>query len=137
MATMTLEELLHRASDEDLLTVHAELASCVVPATGAAHAFVRKVNRMIDAGDLCIRADSYRKVYLPTLAKAVLKEMADRYATYCYNAKTIADDTGVMTCTWCNEPYDVSELHRSDIGVLCEQCLAAIRSRGEKVTVYD
>lgn len=137
MATMTLEELLRRTSDEDLLAVHAELASCVVPATGAAHAFVRKVNKMIDDGDLCIRADSYRKVYLPTLAKVVLKEMANRYADYCYYRKALDDDTGVAECSWCRETFDKSELHNTDIGVLCDQCLEAIRSRGEKVTVHD
>lgn len=137
MAVMNLEELLRRTSDEDLLAVHAELASCVVPATGAAHAFVRKVNRMIDAGDLCIRTDCYRKVYLPTLAKAVLKEMAGRYANYCYNMKTVCDDTGVAKCAWCGESLDMSELHATDIGKLCDHCIAAICSRGEQVSVYD
>lgn len=87
MATMTLEQLVHRTSDEELLSIHAELTTCVVPATGAAHAFVRKVNRMIDKGELCVREDSYRKVYLPTLAKVILKEMASRYANYCHNMK--------------------------------------------------
>lgn len=136
MTTMTLDELLRCTSDEDLLAVHAELATCVVPATGAAHAFVRKINRMIDAGNLCIREDSYRKVYLPTLAKAVLKEMANRYANYCYNMKALSEDTGTKACSWCEEEFDMSELHHTDIGVLCDRCLAAIRSRGEKVVVY-
>lgn len=34
---------------------------------------------MIDQGKLCINPSAYRKVYLPTLAKAVQKEMAHRY----------------------------------------------------------
>ena len=38
------------------------------------------MNRMIDKGELCINPTTYRKVYLPTLAKAVQKEMARRYA---------------------------------------------------------
>jgi predicted SprT family Zn-dependent metalloprotease len=34
---------------------------------------------MIDRGELCINPTTYRKVYLPTLAKAVQREMARRY----------------------------------------------------------
>lgn len=92
MSTMTLEHLLHKEADSELLAIYNELHTCVVPATGAAHAYCRKVNKMIDAGTLCINPTSYRKVYMPTLAKAVLKEMANRYANHCYYMKTIGDD---------------------------------------------
>ena len=136
MTTMTLEQLLSVTPDEELLSVHAEIASCVVPATGAAHAFVRKVNKMIDAGKLCIRADNYRKVYLPTLAKAVLKEMAHRYANYCHNMKSL-DHASDTQCAWCREEFDNSDLRYTDLGPLCDQCIAAIRSRGEEVIIYD
>lgn len=84
---MTLEQLLRKEEDSVLLEIHYELYTCVVPATGAAHAYCRKVNHLIDQGKLCMREDSYRKVYLPTLAKAVLKELALRYATYSRNMK--------------------------------------------------
>lgn len=77
--TMTLEELLMRTPDGDLLDVQNELLMAVVPATGYSHSFCRKVNRMIDKGELCINPTTYRKVYLPTLAKAVQKELARRY----------------------------------------------------------
>ena len=77
--TMALEQLLTKTSDGDLLDIQEELLSGVVPATGYAHSFCRKVNRMIDKGELCINPTTYRKVYLPTLAKAVQKEMARRY----------------------------------------------------------
>lgn len=77
--TMTLEELLKKTSDGELLDIQNELLTAVVPATGYAHAFCRKVNKMIDKGELCINPTTYRKVYLPTLAKAVQKEMARRY----------------------------------------------------------
>lgn len=76
---MTLEQLLKKTEDGILLDIQEELLSGVVPATGAAHYFVRQVNRMIDRGELCINPTTYRKVYLPTLAKAVQKEMARRY----------------------------------------------------------
>ena len=91
MSTMTLERLLHNEQDNELLGIYNELYTCVVPATGNAHAYCRKVNKMIDAGNLCIREDTYRKIYLPTLAKAVLKEMANRYASHCYNTKASSD----------------------------------------------
>ena len=77
--TMTLEKLLTKTSDGDLLDIQKELIEGVVPATGYAHSFCRKVNKMIDKGELCINPTTYRKVYLPTLAKAVQKELARRY----------------------------------------------------------
>jgi len=77
--TMTLEKLLANTPDEDLLTIQEELFSNVVPATGYVHHFIRKVNRMIDQGKLCINPNTYRRVYLPTFAKALHKELARRY----------------------------------------------------------
>lgn len=77
---MTLEKLVEKTSDGDLLDIYQEINSQVVPATGYAHEFCRKVNRMIDKGTLCINPTTYRKVYLPTLAKVVTKELASRYA---------------------------------------------------------
>ncbi len=88
--TMTLEQLLTKTSDEDLLDIQEELLSGVVPATGYAHSFCRNVNRMIDKGELCINPTTYRKVYLPTLAKAVQKELARRYTLILKGAAYIA-----------------------------------------------
>ena len=82
MATMTLEQLLAREEDGTLLDIYKELQKAVVPATGYAHGQVRKVNVLIDAGELCINPTTYRKVYLPTLARAVQKELANRYTHY-------------------------------------------------------
>lgn len=76
---MTLEQLMANTSDGELLDIYTEIHSQVVPATGYAHEFCRKVNRMIDKGTMCINPTTYRKVYLPTLAKAVEKELARRY----------------------------------------------------------
>ena len=77
--SLTLEGLLTKTEDGVLLDIQLELMSGIVPASGQAHQFCRKVNRMIDKGELCINPTTYRKVYLPTLAKAVQKEMARRY----------------------------------------------------------
>lgn len=136
MKAMTLEELLSVSDDKELLDIYTEIESRVVPATGYAHAFIRRVNRMIDAGKLCVREDSYRKVYMPTLAKAIMKEMASRYANYARNMKA-PEAAESATCAWCKEEFDFSELHMTDLGLLCDNCIAAIRSRGEQVTVYD
>lgn len=76
---MTLEDLLTKTNDGTLMDIQLELLSGIVPATGHAHTFCRKVNKMIDKGELCINPNTYRKVYLPTLAKAVQREMARRY----------------------------------------------------------
>ena len=75
----TLEELLRVISDEELIDIFQEIDSAIVPASGSAHDFCRKVNRLIDKGELCINSTTYRKVYLPTLVKAVQKELARRY----------------------------------------------------------
>lgn len=142
---MTLEQLLSKEEDSTLLSIYTELSTRIVPATGYAHAYVRKVNKMIDAGKLCIREDTYRKIYIPTLAKAVLKEMANRWAIHlCYDkapsftsVQNGAADDGVAKCAWCGEEFEANELHGTDLGCLCETCITAIRSRGEQVTVYD
>ena len=76
---MNLEQLLMKEQGGVLLDIQLELLNLRVPATGKAHEYVRKVNRMIDAGNLCINPTTYRKVYLPTLAKAAQREMARRY----------------------------------------------------------
>lgn len=76
---LTLEELLKVTPDGVLLDMELELLESVVPATGATQNFRRRVNRMIDRGELCINPTTYRKLYLPTLAKAIQKEMARRY----------------------------------------------------------
>lgn len=88
MKKMTLEEVLAGMRDRDLLNIQEELLSGIVPTTGYAHGFCRKVNRMIDAGEMCINQSSYRRVYLPSLAKAVRKELARRY--------TLAVTVGVL-----------------------------------------
>ena len=80
MNRMTLEMLLAKTPDGELVDIFTELHYGVVPATGSAHGFCRKVNKMIDHGELCINPTTYRKVYLPTLAKAVKHEMARRYS---------------------------------------------------------
>ena len=156
MRTMTLEELLMKEDDSVILDIYNELESCVVPATGYAHAYCRKVNRMINAGTLCTVRDKYRNVYLPTLSKMIFKEMARRYSQVLYNEKTMmsivheeptevktnGDDVETSieeprTCIWCSEVFDRSEVHMTDIGIMCDTCITAVRSRGEQVTVYD
>lgn len=77
--TMTLEQLLKNVSDGLLLDIELELQSNVVPNDGTTQKFRRKVNKMIDRGQLCINPSTYRRLYLPTLAKMVDKEMARRY----------------------------------------------------------
>lgn len=43
-----------------------------------------------------------------------------------------------IRCDWCDEPISKSEaVHESNIGNLCPSCVAALRSRGEKLTIAD
>ena len=104
---MTLEKLLENESDKVLLDIYEELSSCVVPATGYAHEYCRKVNKLINKGELCVIPDKYRNVYLPTLSKMIFKEMSRRYAEHCYNMKSIMEHEpepdDVTLCVWCEE----------------------------------
>jgi hypothetical protein len=44
----------------------------------------------------------------------------------------------VVECTWCEELYDRSECRKEvDLGWLCPSCIAAIKSRGEKLTFEE
>lgn len=76
----TVEKFIVAMDDELILNIYDEVVTGIVPATGYAHGACRKINRMIDKGQLCINQTTYRKVYLPTLAKLVYKELARRYA---------------------------------------------------------
>lgn len=146
MRKMTIEELLMKEDDATLLNIYNELESGVIPATSYAHAYVRKVNQMLDKGELCVKPGSYRNVYLPSVSKMLYKEMARRYSMVLHAAKTMpsaffestpngAADDEVAHCAWCNCEYDASDLVPTDLGMMCETCIMAIRSRGEDVAV--
>lgn len=160
MRTMTIEELLKNEDDVTLLNIHDELESCLIPATSYAHDYVRKINRMIDEGKLCVVPGKYRNVYLPTVSKMIYKEMARRYATACYNTKgpglpgqlsfggaycgptvkatPIERNDEQCTCDWCGiDDFEPDQLRSTDLGMLCDRCIAAIRSRGDIVCVLD
>lgn len=93
---MTLEVLLTKTEDGVLLDIQLELISGIVPTTGSAHSFCRKVNRMIDQGELCINPTTYRRVYLPTLAKAVQKELARRYTDILLGKSYVSTEEDVL-----------------------------------------
>lgn len=42
----------------------------------------------------------------------------------------------LITCAWCGDEYDKSDLVKTDLGYLCDNCVRAIESRGESITVY-
>lgn len=79
-STMTVQQLLAKAPDETIMDMYEELESGVVPTTSACRQMIKRANRMIDQGKLCINPSTYRKIYLPSLAKLVYAEMASRYA---------------------------------------------------------
>lgn len=141
MRATTLEKLLKHIDDKDLLDIYNELESGKVPNTSYAHDFCRRVNRMVDEGDLCISDGQYRHIYLPTLSKAVYKEMASRYATYLHNYKAPVPVVYAESieeshkCNWCGGEYERADLIPTDLGNLCETCITAIRSRGEDVCI--
>lgn len=144
MRATTLEKLLKYSDDKELLDIYNELESGKVPNTSYAHDFCRKVNRMVDDGELSVGDGGYRHIYLPTLRRALYKELASRYATYLHNYKAPAapveapDCYGyedIRKCEWCNGEYYEGDLRRTDMGMLCETCIEAIRSRGEDICI--
>lgn len=154
MRTMTIEELLMKTEEAELFAIYEELDSRIIPSTGYAHTFIRKVNRMINEGKLCVMQDKYRNVYLPTVSNLIFKELARRYVCHCQYMKTVRDivdnaepvievfkiecnDDKPHECIWCGQECDESELHTTDIGRVCDHCIAAIRSRGEELSVLD
>lgn len=76
---LTLEQVLQNVSDYSLIEMFLSIKCGIVPATSTVRKFCRKINKLIDEGKVCI-GPSYRKIYLPTLAKAINAELARRYA---------------------------------------------------------
>ena len=149
MRTTTIEKLINNTDDGELLDLYTELESGKVPSTSYAHDFCRKVNRMIDDGEISVRQDGFRHIYLPSLRKLVYKEMARRYASHLMCSKgpvtstvvntgvaedDLADD--VCKCAFCNGDYEGSDLIPTDLGWLCKDCITALRSRDETVVTY-
>lgn len=150
MRVMTIEQLLMKEDDLTLLNIFEELDSCIVPATSYAHEFVRKVNRLINDGKLCVVPGKYRTVYLPTISKMVYKEMARRYTMYLCHMKgpeaygqvtldslqDVTAEEDVYKCASCNGEFEESDLIPTDMGMLCKDCISAMRSHDEPVTIY-
>lgn len=74
-----LEAFLTEQEDNTLIGIQTELLSGVVPSKGEARMMCRKINKLIDQGNLKINQHTYQKVYLPSLAKAIDRELARRY----------------------------------------------------------
>lgn len=74
------------------------------------------------------------------LEKLTTAQVAEYAVEACFE-EVSTEDIGVADeptiCIWCEEEFEDSELIKTDIGMLCEHCLAAIRSRGEEVIVYE
>lgn len=52
--------------------------------------------------------------------------------------KRCHDNEPEAICEWCKEDWPLSELKKEkNLGLLCPQCIEAIRSRGEKLTIED
>lgn len=75
---LTLEQVLQNMSDDTLIEMYVTLKRGIVPTTSTVRKVCRKINELIDKGEIRI-GPNYRKVYLPTLAKAINEELARRY----------------------------------------------------------
>lgn len=49
-----------------------------------------------------------------------------------------AEDVGIEpVCDWCDDECDASDLIHTDMGYLCDHCIAGIRSRGIEVIEFE
>ncbi len=94
----TVDKLMAKIDSHIMLGIFDELNEGVVPSSGLARTLVRDINHMIDSGTLCIDRHTYRKLYLPTLAKAVQKEMARRYAVALHDHTIQSKQTLSASC---------------------------------------
>ncbi len=65
--------------------------------------------------------------------------LAEYAVTGCVEEVT-PDEIGidkVVVCDWCGLDFDDGQLTKTDLGMLCDRCIAAIRSRGEEVIIID
>lgn len=69
--------------------------------------------------------DNFRK---PIPANMTIEELVEE----------MEENEDEVECKWCHELFDKSECsYEVDLGWLCDQCTAAIRSRGESLTFSD
>lgn len=147
MSITSIEKIMNNLDDGELLDIYLELDAGKVPSTSYAHEFCRKINRMVDNGEISVKAEGFRHIYLPSLRKLVFKEMARRYAATLQYAAPVPgytfestdddeDEDDICKCEWCDNEFERSELIPTDLGKLCSRCIDAIRSRGEYVTTY-
>lgn len=74
------------------------------------------------------------------LIASVKEQAAEWYNEY---AEVVApEDIGITedtqpVCEWCECETDEDMLTRTDLGMLCNRCIAAIRSRGEQITLFE
>ena len=65
-------------------------------------------------------------------------ENCDRYSQ-CHDVAVLNDRLkeldGIGTCRHCGEDYNITDLKKSNIGLLCDTCIRAIKSRGESITI--
>lgn len=74
------------------------------------------------------------------LAQNVDAEILAEYAVDGVFEEVDPNEIGVdetVHCDWCELDFDESQLKKTDLGMLCDRCIAAIRSRGEEVIVYE
>ena len=123
MRITSIEKLMNSVDDGELLNIYTELESGKVPSTSYAHEFCRRVNKMIDDGDLSVKSDGYRNIYLPSLRKLVYKEMARRYADYLqYNKAPQPAISKPIHCDNCGGLFDSAKLRGTEYGLLCDRC---------------
>lgn len=63
----------------------------------------------------------------------VIQIKLDNKIIYLGEAYNGEEEEELGACDWCEEDYPVDELQKTDVGMLCDRCIRAVKSRGEEI----
>ena len=95
---------------------------------------------MLFCSDLC--AIDYHTELIIMSAKEQAKEWYSKYAETVTPSDigltpSDAAEEPETKCEWCEIEMEEDMLTRTDLGMLCDHCIAAIRSRGERIIIFE
>lgn len=95
---------------------------------------------MLFCSDLC--AINHEMDLIIMSAKERAKEWYNEYAEVVTPsdigiAPSDTDEEALPVCEWCESEMEEDMLKRTDLGMLCDHCIAAIRSRGERIIIFE
>ena len=126
--------------DETLAGMFAKATETV---TDEDYAYVDGVRDKVRYGISDYMKEHYGKSnrLCPHCGRLLGKSDNERYAWQCMECDEDFYDfetAPAANCAWCNDLFPLDELKKErNMGLLCDECIQAIRSRGEKLVIED